>query len=77
MLVKVKTLSGTIITVDVEPSDKILKIKEKIEEKEAIPPAQQKLIKGGKPLGDNETVEFHKFEPGETIHLVLALRGGF
>jgi len=76
MLVKVKTLGGAIITVDVEPTDTILKIKERIEEKEAIPPAQQKLIFGGKALGENQTAEFYKIEAGSTIHLVLALRGG-
>ncbi|GJD07255.1 Carbamoyl-phosphate synthase large chain [Galdieria sulphuraria] len=60
MLVKVKTLTGKEIEIDIEPGDKIERIKERVEEKEGIPPAQQRLIFGG----------------GSVLHLVLALRGG-
>ncbi|GJD07256.1 Carbamoyl-phosphate synthase large chain [Galdieria sulphuraria] len=46
MLVKVKTLTGKEIEIDIEPGDKIERIKERVEEKEGIPPAQQRLIFG-------------------------------
>ncbi|KAI8919121.1 hypothetical protein DFJ77DRAFT_263245 [Powellomyces hirtus] len=50
MLIKVKTLTGKEIEIDIEPNDKITRIKERVEEKEGIPPAQQRLIFGGKQM---------------------------
>lgn len=38
------------IELDIEPTDKITRIKERVEEKEGIPPAQQRLIFGGKQM---------------------------
>ncbi|ODQ53321.1 ubiquitin [Saitoella complicata NRRL Y-17804] len=76
MLIKVKTLTGKEIELDIEPSDKVSRIKERVEEKEGIPPAQQRLIFGGKQMSDENTAEFYKLEGGSTLHLVLALRGG-
>ncbi|KAM0789878.1 ubiquitin-like protein modifier Ned8 [Microbotryomycetes sp. NB124-2] len=52
------------------------KIKEALEEKEGIPPPQQRLIFGGKSLPDDKTAEEMKIAPGSTLHLVLSLRGG-
>ncbi|ODQ61800.1 hypothetical protein WICANDRAFT_59878 [Wickerhamomyces anomalus NRRL Y-366-8] len=76
MQIKVKTLTGKEIPIDVEPTDKILRIKEIMEEKEGIPPSQQRLIFGGKQMNDDQTVESYKLEPGAQLHLVLTLRGG-
>jgi ubiquitin-like protein Nedd8 len=76
MQIKVKTLSGKEIELDVEGSSRIQRIKEQIEEKEGIPPAQQRLIFGGKQLNDEQTVAFYNIEGGSSLHLVLALRGG-
>ncbi|KAI9006025.1 ubiquitin-like protein, partial [Gaertneriomyces semiglobifer] len=64
------------IEIDIEPSDKITRIKERVEEKEGIPPAQQRLIFGGKQMSDEKTAEDYSIEPGSVLHLVLALRGG-
>lgn len=47
---RVRTLTGREIELDVEPSDRVSQIKEKVEEKEGIPPAQQRLIYGGKQM---------------------------
>ncbi|KAE9552191.1 hypothetical protein FO519_004606 [Halicephalobus sp. NKZ332] len=77
MLIKVKTLTGKEIELDVEPSDKIERIKEKVEEKEGIPPAQQRLIFAGKQMNDDKTCEEYKITGGSVLHLVLALRGGY
>ncbi|RKP12313.1 ubiquitin-like protein modifier Ned8 [Piptocephalis cylindrospora] len=76
MLIKVKTLTGNEIELDIEPKDTIRRIKERLEEKEGIPPAQQRLIYGGKQLADDRVAEACGIEGGTVLHLVLALRGG-
>ncbi|KAK0746162.1 ubiquitin-related domain-containing protein [Schizothecium vesticola] len=73
---RVRTLTGREIELDVEPSDRVSQIKEKVEEKEGIPPAQQRLIYGGKQMVDDKTAADYQLEGGCTLHLVLALRGG-
>ncbi|TVY41097.1 Ubiquitin-like protein [Lachnellula occidentalis] len=54
----------------------VSQIKEKVEEKEGIPPVQQRLIFGGKQMADDKTAAEYNLEGGATLHLVLALRGG-
>ncbi|GAM22387.1 hypothetical protein SAMD00019534_055620 [Acytostelium subglobosum LB1] len=76
MLIKVKTLTGKEIEIDIDPTDKIQRIKERVEEKEGIPPSQQRLIFGGKQMGDEKTAKDYSIEGGSVLHLVLALRGG-
>ncbi|CAO1626645.1 unnamed protein product [Sympodiomycopsis kandeliae] len=76
MLIKVKTLTGREIDLDIEPTDKVSRIKERVEEKEGIPPAQQRLIFGGKQMHDEKGVADFGLEGGSVLHLVLALRGG-
>jgi len=61
---------------DIEPSDKVSRIKERIEEKEGIPPVQQRIIFGGKQMVDDKTAADYGIEGGIVLHLVLALRGG-
>ncbi|CAO4382581.1 unnamed protein product [Caenorhabditis nigoni] len=77
MLIKVKTLTGKEIELDIDSSDKIERVKEKIEENEGIPPPQQRLIFAGKQMNDDKTCEDYKVKGGSVLHLVLALRGGF
>lgn len=44
MMIKVKTLTGKEIEIDIEPTDTIERIKERVEEKEGIPPIQQRYL---------------------------------
>uniref|UniRef100_A0A453KX22 Ubiquitin-like domain-containing protein n=1 Tax=Aegilops tauschii subsp. strangulata TaxID=200361 RepID=A0A453KX22_AEGTS len=76
-MIKVKTLTGKEIEIDIEPTDTIDRIKERVEEKEGIPPVQQRLIYAGKQLADDKTAKDYNIEGGSVLHLVLALRGGY
>uniref|UniRef100_A0A9L0IC78 Ubiquitin-like protein NEDD8 n=1 Tax=Equus asinus TaxID=9793 RepID=A0A9L0IC78_EQUAS len=70
------TLTGKEIEIDIEPTDKVERIKERVEEKEGIPPQQQRLIYSGKQMNDEKTAADYKILGGSVLHLVLALRGG-
>merc|ERR1712060_492541 len=76
MNIKVKTLTGKEIEIDIETDDTIARIKERVEEKEGIPPPQQRLIFGGKQMSDDKKASEYNIEGGSVLHLVLALRGG-
>lgn len=76
MQIFVRTLTGKTATIDVEGTDSIASLKEKLREKEGIPADQQRLVFAGKLLEDDRTISDYNIRKESTVHLLLRLKGG-
>ena len=76
MLVNIKTLSGRKLSLDLDPKQKVIEIKETLQTKEGIPKEQIRLINGGKVMNDDMTIEESNIAPGGTLMMALHLKGG-
>jgi ubiquitin len=72
----VKTLTGIIITLDMEITDTVAMMKQRIQDKQGVPIDQQRLIYCAKQLQDTRSLSDYNIRHLSSIHLILRMRGG-
>ena len=76
MQIFIKTLTGKKSAFDFEPENLVRNVKEALQVKEGIKIEQIRLIFGGKQMSDETKLQDYNVKAGDTIHMVLQLRGG-
>lgn len=77
MRIKIKTIAGKDLELEVDPQETVLDLKLKIEIAELIPTQQQRLVSNGRILmNEKATLASQNIVNGNVVHMVLALRGG-
>jgi len=76
MPIKVKTLTGKELLIYVDSITTVQALKLKIQDKEGIPPDQQRIVYAGKQLENGRTMADYNINRDAVLHLVLRLRGG-
>lgn len=74
--IKIRSLTGRSLSVDIDLQKKVNDLKEIVEIKEGIPPQQQRFLFAGRQLDDDKTLSECGIVEGSDLHLVLSLRGG-
>lgn len=74
MEISVVTLTGKTISLNVESSDKVSKVKEEIHMKESIDPKKQHLVFAGKQMENDRKLSDYNVRQDSTLRLVLSLR---
>ena len=76
MQIFVKTLTGKTMTFEVQETETIADIKRKIQDRDGIEIERQSLVCLGKPLKDEQTIQFYDIHKEATLHLFIRLPGG-
>ena len=74
--IMVKSLTGKTLSIEINSTDMVLDLKNKLEDKEGIPISQQRLVMGGKHLFNELTIGNCNIQEGSTVYLLLCIRGG-
>jgi UV excision repair protein RAD23 len=72
MKIIVKNLKGNQFEIEIEPSNTVQQVKEKIQEEQKIDAATQKLVAVGKVMADDKTVEEYKLKDGDFIVVMIS-----